>query len=184
MARGLDAGKYFWRSGREKCFSLDIPFYRTFPRIGASPAETIFQWSSCSPPPVCKLPLKKRILLGHPPGSRLRAQISCRWERGVEEARPAPFQADQSTHLSDAPAFSIFCSISHAYINAGSNVAEVRKHSLHSSPAEGASPCARVDRWSAWKRLPTSQRCGVYWPGSKRPAGPAQPTFQHWSAPS
>jgi hypothetical protein len=26
MARGLDAGKYFWRSGREKCFSLDIPF--------------------------------------------------------------------------------------------------------------------------------------------------------------
>jgi hypothetical protein len=28
---GLDAGKYFWRSGREKCFSLDIPFYRTFP---------------------------------------------------------------------------------------------------------------------------------------------------------
>jgi hypothetical protein len=32
MARGLDAGKYFWRSGREKCFSLDIPFYRTFPQ--------------------------------------------------------------------------------------------------------------------------------------------------------
>jgi hypothetical protein len=29
MARGLDAGKYFWRSGREKCFSLDIPFNRT-----------------------------------------------------------------------------------------------------------------------------------------------------------
>src|SRR5271157_3652718 len=27
--RGLDAGKYFWRSGREKCFSLDIPFNRT-----------------------------------------------------------------------------------------------------------------------------------------------------------
>src|ERR1035438_7551151 len=27
--RGLDAGKYFWRSGREKGFSLDIPFYRT-----------------------------------------------------------------------------------------------------------------------------------------------------------
>src|ERR1035438_6078997 len=26
---GLDAGKYFWRSGREKCFSLDIPFNRT-----------------------------------------------------------------------------------------------------------------------------------------------------------
>src|SRR5580704_7045417 len=26
---GLDAGKYFWRSGGEKCFSLDIPFYRT-----------------------------------------------------------------------------------------------------------------------------------------------------------
>jgi putative SOS response-associated peptidase YedK len=26
---GLDARKYFWRSGREKCFSLDIPFYRT-----------------------------------------------------------------------------------------------------------------------------------------------------------
>src|SRR5271157_2543851 len=26
--RGLDAGKYFWRSGREKCFSLDIPFNR------------------------------------------------------------------------------------------------------------------------------------------------------------
>ena len=23
---GLDVGKYFWRSGREKCFSLDIPF--------------------------------------------------------------------------------------------------------------------------------------------------------------
>ena len=29
MARGVDAGKYFWRSGREKCFSLDIPFNRT-----------------------------------------------------------------------------------------------------------------------------------------------------------
>jgi hypothetical protein len=29
VAGGLDAGKYFWRSGREKCFSLDIPFYRT-----------------------------------------------------------------------------------------------------------------------------------------------------------
>jgi hypothetical protein len=29
MATGLDAGKYFWRSGREKCFSLDIPFNRT-----------------------------------------------------------------------------------------------------------------------------------------------------------
>jgi hypothetical protein len=27
---GLDAGKYFQRSGREKCFSLDIPLYRTF----------------------------------------------------------------------------------------------------------------------------------------------------------
>jgi hypothetical protein len=27
--RGLDAGKYFWRSGREKCFLLDIPFNRT-----------------------------------------------------------------------------------------------------------------------------------------------------------
>ena len=26
---GLDAGKYFWRSDREKCFSLDIPFNRT-----------------------------------------------------------------------------------------------------------------------------------------------------------
>jgi len=26
---GLDAGKYFWRSGREECFSLDIPFNRT-----------------------------------------------------------------------------------------------------------------------------------------------------------
>jgi len=24
--QGLDAGKYFWRSGREKCFSLDILF--------------------------------------------------------------------------------------------------------------------------------------------------------------
>jgi hypothetical protein len=23
---GLDVGKYFWRSGREECFSLDIPF--------------------------------------------------------------------------------------------------------------------------------------------------------------
>jgi len=29
MARGLDARKYLGRSGREKCFSLDIPFYRT-----------------------------------------------------------------------------------------------------------------------------------------------------------
>jgi hypothetical protein len=29
---GLDAGKYFQRSGREKCFSLDIPLYRTFPQ--------------------------------------------------------------------------------------------------------------------------------------------------------
>ena len=26
---GLDAEKYFWRSGGEKCFSLDIPFNRT-----------------------------------------------------------------------------------------------------------------------------------------------------------
>ena len=32
--QGLDAGKYFWRSGREKCFSLDIPLYRTSPFIG------------------------------------------------------------------------------------------------------------------------------------------------------
>jgi hypothetical protein len=32
MARGLDAGKYFWRSGREKCFSLDIPSPRTWLR--------------------------------------------------------------------------------------------------------------------------------------------------------
>jgi len=29
VRRGLDAGKYFWRSGREKCFSLYIPFNRT-----------------------------------------------------------------------------------------------------------------------------------------------------------
>jgi hypothetical protein len=29
VVEGLDVGKYFWRSGREKCFSLDIPFYRT-----------------------------------------------------------------------------------------------------------------------------------------------------------
>ena len=29
MAGGLDAGKYLWSSGREKCFSLDIPFNRT-----------------------------------------------------------------------------------------------------------------------------------------------------------
>src|ERR1035438_5710205 len=28
--RGLDAGKYFWRSGREKCFSLDIPSPETY----------------------------------------------------------------------------------------------------------------------------------------------------------
>jgi hypothetical protein len=27
-----DAGKYFWRSGREKCFSLDIPFNRLLAR--------------------------------------------------------------------------------------------------------------------------------------------------------
>src|SRR5260370_30984089 len=36
MARGLDAGKYFWRSGREKCFSLDIPFNRTHLRRPSS----------------------------------------------------------------------------------------------------------------------------------------------------
>jgi len=29
VCQGLDAGKYFWRSGRGKCFSLDIPLYRT-----------------------------------------------------------------------------------------------------------------------------------------------------------
>jgi hypothetical protein len=29
MAGGWMPEKYFWRSGREKCFSLDIPFYRT-----------------------------------------------------------------------------------------------------------------------------------------------------------
>jgi len=29
MAGGWMPGKYFWRSGREKCFSLDIPSYRT-----------------------------------------------------------------------------------------------------------------------------------------------------------
>src|SRR5260370_33461424 len=40
---GLDAGKYFWRSGREKCFSLDIPFNRTSDRI-------IFGWPG-SPKP-------------------------------------------------------------------------------------------------------------------------------------
>jgi hypothetical protein len=27
--RGLDVRKIFWYFGREKCFSLDIPFYRT-----------------------------------------------------------------------------------------------------------------------------------------------------------
>jgi len=30
MAGGWMPEKYFWRSGREKCFSLDIPSYRTF----------------------------------------------------------------------------------------------------------------------------------------------------------
>ncbi len=34
MARGLDAGKYFWRSGREKYFSLDIPSPETDLRLG------------------------------------------------------------------------------------------------------------------------------------------------------
>jgi hypothetical protein len=29
VADEVDAGKYFWRSGREKCFSLDTPFNRT-----------------------------------------------------------------------------------------------------------------------------------------------------------
>jgi hypothetical protein len=28
-SEGLDVGKYFWRSGAERCFSLDIPLYRT-----------------------------------------------------------------------------------------------------------------------------------------------------------
>jgi hypothetical protein len=28
-SEGLDVGKYFWHSGGEKCFSLDIPLYRT-----------------------------------------------------------------------------------------------------------------------------------------------------------
>src|ERR1022692_917720 len=37
---GLDAGKYFWRSGREKCFSLDIPFNRTSgPRLVSGTAS-------------------------------------------------------------------------------------------------------------------------------------------------
>ncbi len=35
MAGGWMPEKYFWRSGREKCFSLDIPSYRTsgLPRV-------------------------------------------------------------------------------------------------------------------------------------------------------
>ena len=28
-SEGLDVGKYFWGSGGEKCFSFDIPLYRT-----------------------------------------------------------------------------------------------------------------------------------------------------------
>jgi hypothetical protein len=36
MARGLDAGKYFWRSGRERCFSLDILSNRTLWILRAS----------------------------------------------------------------------------------------------------------------------------------------------------
>src|SRR6266436_6365561 len=42
MARGLDAGKYFWRSGREKCFSLDIPFNRT-----SGPPGSVVQLPNC-----------------------------------------------------------------------------------------------------------------------------------------
>ena len=33
MARGLDAGKYFWRSGREKCFSLTSPLIGLLAKI-------------------------------------------------------------------------------------------------------------------------------------------------------
>ena len=40
MVGGLDAGKYFWRSGREKCFSLDIPFYRTSGSATPHPSNT------------------------------------------------------------------------------------------------------------------------------------------------
>jgi hypothetical protein len=29
LSQGWMPEKYFWRSGREKCFSLDIPSYRT-----------------------------------------------------------------------------------------------------------------------------------------------------------
>ena len=49
MARGLDAGKYFWRSGKEKCFLLDIPFNRTsgpiqFPRSRNPAFEIAFAY--------------------------------------------------------------------------------------------------------------------------------------------
>jgi hypothetical protein len=33
--------KYFWRSGREKCFSLDIPFNRTFERVESAGSKYI-----------------------------------------------------------------------------------------------------------------------------------------------
>ena len=47
MVGGLDAGKYFWRSGREKCFSLDIPFYRTSGRNESVPGRDFHpQWTS------------------------------------------------------------------------------------------------------------------------------------------
>src|SRR6266851_1136330 len=46
MARGLDAGKYFWRSGREKCFSLDIPFNRTSGKTVMGIAGSRHRWQS------------------------------------------------------------------------------------------------------------------------------------------
>ena len=62
MARGLDAGKYFWRSGREKCFSLDIPFNRTSGQrlIGSSRGDADSEAVPC--PPVLKI--TQGVLIG------------------------------------------------------------------------------------------------------------------------
>jgi hypothetical protein len=42
VAGGLDAGKYFWRSGREKCFSLDIPSPKTLSSVNLRDLESKF----------------------------------------------------------------------------------------------------------------------------------------------
>src|ERR1022692_2099319 len=102
--RGLDAGKYFWRSGREKCFSLDIPFYRTsgpkkaVSAIKISPVQTsVYRLrSAClylSPDQHCKLHgiVNGRLQLGAWLDGLSPEPNGCNQAGGYEQGTTVPF---------------------------------------------------------------------------------------------